>query len=116
MGALAGHGCGPGRRGGRHPDLGQLRRGEPQQDIRPILFHGHPAPHPTAALVLVAVACLVLAWRRRYPVAVLAVAAAAVTAYSLLGYVNGAAVLAPDHRPVRGGHPAQRTPGRRRAW
>jgi signal transduction histidine kinase len=74
---------------------GSYGEGNPQQTSDVILFHGHPAPHPTAALVLVAVACLVLAWRRRYPVAVLAVAAAAVTAYSLLGYVNGAAILAP---------------------
>jgi signal transduction histidine kinase len=57
---------------------------------------GHPVPHtPDAALLLVAAAGLVLAWRRRYPVAVLCVSTAAVVTYTLLGYVNGAALLAP---------------------
>ena len=50
---------------------------------------------PTAALLLVAVASLVLAGRNRWPRLVLAVSVAAVTMYSLLGYVNGAALLAP---------------------
>ena len=55
-----------------------------------------PAAHtPTAALLLVAVAGLVLAVRNRWPRLVLAVSAGAVAVYSLLGYVNGAAVLAP---------------------
>ena len=74
---------------------GSYGEGNPKQASDVIDFHGRQAPHPTAALALVAVACLALAWRRRYPVAVLAVATAAVTAYSLLGYVNGAALLAP---------------------
>jgi signal transduction histidine kinase len=46
-------------------------------------------------LVLVAVACLVLAGRYRWPVSVLTISTAAVTAYTALGYVNGAALLAP---------------------
>jgi signal transduction histidine kinase len=50
---------------------------------------------PDAALALVAVASLVLAVRYRWPRVVLTVSAGAVTVYSLLGYVNGAAVLAP---------------------
>jgi signal transduction histidine kinase len=59
-------------------------------------FPGHVAPHPPpAAYLLVVVACLVLAWRRRRPVAVLVVSTAAVTAWTLLGYVNGAVLLAP---------------------
>jgi signal transduction histidine kinase len=59
-------------------------------------FPGHVAPHPPlAAYLLVVVACLALAWRRRWPVAVLVVSTAAVTAWTLLGYVNGAALLAP---------------------
>ncbi len=60
------------------------------------LVSGHPIPHtPTAAFLLVAAAGLVLAWSRRYPVAVLAVSTAAVVSFSLLGYVNGAALLLP---------------------
>ena len=42
-----------------------------------------------------AVASLVLIWRNRWPAAVLAVSTAAVLGYTLLGYVNGAALLAP---------------------
>jgi signal transduction histidine kinase len=56
----------------------------------------HPVPAtPTAAYLLVAAACLALAWRRRWPAAVLVVSTVAVAVYSLLGYVNGAALLAP---------------------
>ena len=60
------------------------------------VLSGHPVPHtPAAAFLLVAVAGLALAWRRRYPVQVLCVSTAAVVTYSLLGYVNGASLLAP---------------------
>jgi signal transduction histidine kinase len=60
------------------------------------IVNGHPVPHPpTALFLLVAVAALALIWRRRYPVPVLCVSLAAVLAYSLLGYVNGAALLSP---------------------
>ncbi len=60
------------------------------------VVNGHPVPHtPTAAFLLVIAACLVLAVKRRYPVTVLVVSVSAVTAYSLLGYVNGAVLLAP---------------------
>ena len=59
-------------------------------------FPGHVAPHPpTAAYLLVVVACMALAGRRRWPVAVLVISTAAVTAWTLLGYVNGAVLLAP---------------------
>jgi signal transduction histidine kinase len=75
--------------------LGAYSEGHPNQQFDVSQFHGHPAPHPTAALTLVAVAGLALAWRRRYPVTVLAVSTTAVAVYSLLGYVNGAALLAP---------------------
>jgi signal transduction histidine kinase len=57
---------------------------------------GNHLPHtPSAAFVLVGVACLVLAWRHRSPVAVLGVSVAAATAYTLLGYLNGSALVAP---------------------
>jgi signal transduction histidine kinase len=59
-------------------------------------FHGHAVPQaPAAAYLLVAVAGLALLGRRRHPVPVLCVSLAAVLAYSLLGYVNGAALLSP---------------------
>ena len=75
--------------------FGSYCEGHPNQLGDVAHFHNHPIPHPTAALALVAVACLALAWRRRYPVAVLAVSVAAVAVYSLLGYVNGASLIAP---------------------
>ena len=75
--------------------LGAYSEGHPNQSFDLSQFHGHSAPHPTAALTLVAVAGLSLAWRRRYPLTVLAVSVTAVAVYSLLGYVNGAALLAP---------------------
>jgi len=60
------------------------------------VVNGHPVPHtPDAAYLLVAVACLVLAFRRRWPAAVLVTSTLAVAVYSLLGYVNGAVLLAP---------------------
>jgi signal transduction histidine kinase len=74
---------------------GTYGEGYPKQVSDLDVFHGHPVPHPGAALALVPIACLALIWRHRYPVAVLAVSTAAVTIYSLLGYVNGAAVIAP---------------------
>lgn len=75
---------------------GSYGEGHPRSPSDKIQFHHHPVPHPTAgALALVAAACLVLAWRRRWPVTVLAVSTAAVTGYTLLGYINGASLLAP---------------------
>jgi signal transduction histidine kinase len=58
--------------------------------------NGYHAPNPpAAALLLVAAACLVLAGKRRYPIAVLGISTAAVIAYSALGNENGAVLLAP---------------------
>src|SRR5262245_60441908 len=60
------------------------------------VLNGHHVPHtPNAALLLVTLAALVLAARRRHPIAVLAISTAAVCVYSVLGYVNGAALLSP---------------------
>ena len=57
---------------------------------------GHHEPHtPTAALLLVAAAGVVLAWRRLYPRTVLVCSTAAVVAYTLPGYVNGVSLLLP---------------------
>jgi signal transduction histidine kinase len=68
----------------------------PKQASDIAVFRSHAIPHmPAAALLLVAVACLVLAFKRRYPVTVLLVSTAAIVAYSALGFVNGASLLAP---------------------
>ena len=75
---------------------GTYGEAHPGQITNRTQFPGHVAPHPPlAAYLLVVVACLALAWRRRWPVAVLVVSTAAVTAWTLLGYVNGAVLLAP---------------------
>jgi signal transduction histidine kinase len=55
----------------------------------------HVPKEPNVALLLVAAATLVLALRRRYPLTVLAVSTVSVVAYTLFGYENGAALLAP---------------------
>ena len=76
--------------------FGSYGEAHPSSPSDKILFPGHESPHtPLAALLLVAVAGLALAWRRRYPVTVLVVSTAAAVTYTLLGYVNGAVVLAP---------------------
>ena len=55
----------------------------------------HVPPTPDAAFLLVAAAGLVLAWRRRYPLLVLTASGGLVAIFSLLGYVNGSALLLP---------------------
>jgi signal transduction histidine kinase len=75
---------------------GSYGEAHPRSPSDIIQFHGQPVPHPpAAAYLLVVAASLVLAVRRRWPFAVLAAATAGVTAYSLAGYINGAALLAP---------------------
>jgi signal transduction histidine kinase len=75
--------------------VGSYDEAHPSQPGDQVL-NGHPVPYtPAAAFLLVAVAGLVLAGRRRYPLTVLAVSTAAVAVYGLLGYVNGAALLLP---------------------
>ena len=71
--------------------------GEAHPSIRPAYFQGgHHLPQtPRPRSSSSAVACLALAWRRRWPVAVLGVSVAAATIYTLLGYVNGAVLVAP---------------------
>jgi signal transduction histidine kinase len=61
----------------------------------PVSTGGHPAV-PNASwvvFVLVAIAAVSLAWRRRFPLAVLGVSLVCVSTYSLIGYVNGTALL-----------------------
>ncbi len=75
---------------------GSYGEGHPHQAADQVQFGKLPVPHPTApALGLVAIACLALAGRRRWPLAVLAVSTAAAAGYTLLGYVNGAVLVAP---------------------
>ena len=75
---------------------GSYGEGHPHNKADIVQFHNLPIPQPSAgALLLVAVASIALIWRNRWPLAVLAVSTAGVLAYTLLGYVNGAALLAP---------------------
>lgn len=65
-------------------------------DPRAYFTGGHHLPHtPSAALLLVAAAGAVLAWRHLYPRAVLVCSTVAVVGYTLPGYVNGVALLLP---------------------
>ena len=74
---------------------GSYGEGHPHNKADIVQFHG-PIPAPSAgALILVAAASLALIWRNRFPLTVLAVSTVGVLVYTLLGYVNGAALLAP---------------------
>jgi signal transduction histidine kinase len=75
--------------------FGTWGEAHPRQSSDALPAASAAAHTPTAALLLVVVASLVLAARNRWPRLVLAVSAGAVAVYSLLGYVNGAALLAP---------------------
>ena len=71
---------------------GEAHPGHPSSYFTP----PHHLPHtPNAALLLVAVAGAVLAWRRRYPQAVVAATTLLVIGYTLPGYMNGTAILLP---------------------
>ncbi|MFI5612038.1 sensor histidine kinase [Amycolatopsis sp. NPDC051903] len=60
------------------------------------VYQGHPVPVPPWwAALFVAAATLALAWRRSRPWPVLGVSLTGVGIYTALGYVNGAALLAP---------------------
>src|SRR5258707_9370075 len=75
--------------------FGSYSEAHPRQISNKLPSGSAAADMPTAALLLVAVACLVLAGRRRWPPAVLVISVAAVSVYSGIGYENGAALLAP---------------------
>jgi signal transduction histidine kinase len=66
------------------------------QDPGRYFGRAHPLPHtPPAAFLLVIVAGAVLAWRHRYPRAVVSASTVAVAAYGLGGWVNGSSMLLP---------------------
>ncbi|WP_020658975.1 sensor histidine kinase [Amycolatopsis benzoatilytica] len=72
--------------------VGEARPLQPADQV----YDGHPVPVPQWwAYLFVAIAALALAWRRSRPWPVLAVSVAGVAIYTALGYVNGAALLAP---------------------
>ena len=75
--------------------FGSYGEAHPRQISDQLPAHSVAAHMPTAALLLVVVACLALAVRNRWPLGVLAVSVAAVTVYAALGYVAGAAQIAP---------------------
>jgi signal transduction histidine kinase len=73
--------------------LGSLGESYPTNPADGLPADGTPAPWP--AYVFVASAGIALAWRRRWPVGVWAFTVVVVSVYSMLGYVYGAALIAP---------------------
>ena len=74
---------------------GSYGEAHPNQISDKLPPHSAAAHMPDVALLLVVLACLVLAGRYRWPLTVLVISAAAVLAYTALGYVSGAALVAP---------------------
>jgi signal transduction histidine kinase len=74
---------------------GSWAEAHPRQISDKLPPHSAAAHMPPAALLLVVLACLVLAGRYRWPLTVFVICSAAVTAYTALGYVSGAAMVAP---------------------
>ncbi len=75
--------------------VGSLAEGHPgQQFDKPAAGQHIPAVTPAASLLILASA-LVLTWRRRRPLLVLAVSLTATLAFTCLGYVNGSVILNP---------------------
>ena len=75
---------------------GAYGEAHPRQPADLAQFHGHALPHtPDLELLLVVAACLVLAVKRRYPVAVLLLSTAFAVAYSFPHNENGAILIAP---------------------
>jgi signal transduction histidine kinase len=73
--------------------LGSLGESYPTNPADQLPPDGVAAPWP--AYLLVAAAGIALAWRRRWPVGVWAFTVVTVSLYSVLGYVYGAALIAP---------------------
>jgi signal transduction histidine kinase len=73
--------------------LGSLGESYPTNAADQLPADGRPAPWP--AYLLVASAGLALAWRHRWPIGVWAFTVVTVSLYSVLGYVYGAALIAP---------------------
>jgi signal transduction histidine kinase len=75
---------------------GAYGEAHPRQPADLAQFHGHALPHtPDIELLLVVAACLVLAVKRRYPVAVLLLSTAFAVAFSFPHNENGAILIAP---------------------
>jgi signal transduction histidine kinase len=73
--------------------LGSLGESYPTNPADQLPPDGRPAPWP--AYLLVAAAGIALAWRRRWPVGVWTFTVVVASVYSMLGYVYGAALIAP---------------------
>jgi len=73
--------------------LGSLGESYPTNPTDSLPPDGSPAPWP--AYVFVATAGIALAWRRRWPIGVWAYTVVVASVYSMLGYVYGAALIAP---------------------